>query len=294
MNQRPTKVVFPVAGLGTRFLPATKAVAKELLPVADRPLIQWAVEEAAEAGFEHFIFVTSPHKSAVAAHFDPAPHLQENLSARDNQAALELLKAGLPDGAKIDEVEQAEPLGLGHAIWCARELVGDEPFAVILVDDLVHHETGCLQQMLQAYRGTGGNMVAVETVPPEDTQKYGIIAPGRQNGAVIDVTDLVEKPSPETAPSQLAIIGRYILQPEIFATLSAFKKGAGNEIQITDAIADLMGDVSVYGFAFQGTRFDCGMPDGLLAANVAYGLSKDREKTAELRRKLHLILENFG
>ena len=298
MNQPIRKVVFPVAGLGTRFLPATKIVPKELLPVADRPLIQWAVEEAAAAGCREFIFVTSPHKNTITDHFKATDHLEKNLTARDNQAALDKLKAGLPEDAQITEVMQENPLGLGHAIWCARDAVGKEAFAVILPDDLVQNKIGCLAQMLNTHKQTGGNMVAVENVAAETTNKYGIVEPSTNEampdaGAIVPIKSLVEKPAPADAPSQLAIIARYILQPESFDILAAFKKGAGNEIQITDAIADMIGQTPAFGFRFDGTRFDCGSQNGYLAANLAVALAEAKTPDGdELRAKIQLIVAN--
>jgi len=273
MPQTIRKVVFPVAGLGTRFLPATKAVPKEMLPIVDRPLIQWAVEEAAAAGCNEFIFVTSPHKRAIIEHFSPAPAYQRTLEARGKHDELALLQAGLPENAKIREVYQDKPLGLGHAIWCAREAVGDEPFAVILPDDMVLHETGCLSQMVKQYEHLGGNLVSIETVPHDQTQRYGVIEPGVENGALVAIKGLVEKPDPANAPSNLAIIGRYILDPEVMEDLSAFNKGAGGEIQITDTLANLIGVLPLHGYKFQGKRYDCGNRVGFLAANLAFALS---------------------
>ena len=273
MPQTIRKVVFPIAGLGTRFLPATKAVPKEMLPIVDRPLIQWAVEEAAAAGCNEFIFVTSPHKRAILAHFSDAPAHQETLEARGKHAELALLQAGLPKNAKIREVYQDKPLGLGHAIWSAREAVGDEPFAVILPDDMVLHETGCLSQMVKQYEKLGGNLVAIEAVPHDQTQSYGVLDPGAENGALVAIKGLVEKPAPADAPSNLAIIGRYILDPKIMEDLSAFNKGAGGEIQITDSLASLIGTLPLHGYKFQGTRYDCGNRVGFLAANLAFALS---------------------
>ena len=273
MTQTIRKVVFPVAGLGTRFLPATKAVPKEMLPVVDRPLIQWAVEEAAAAGCDEFIFVTSPHKRAILEHFSPAPAYQETLEARGKHDELALLQAGLPENAKITEVYQDKPLGLGHAIWCAREAVGDEPFAVILPDDIVLHQTGCLSQMVKQYEQFGGNLVAIEAVPDDQTHRYGVLDPGNENGALVAIEGLVEKPAPADAPSNLAIIGRYILDPKVMEDLSAFNKGAGGEIQITDSLANLIGALPLHGYKFQGKRFDCGNRVGFLAANLAFALS---------------------
>lgn len=273
MPQTIRKVVFPVAGLGTRFLPATKAVPKEMLPVVDRPLIQWAVEEAAAAGCDEFIFVTSPHKRAILEHFSAAPAYQETLEARGKHDELELLRAGLPENAKIREVYQDKPLGLGHAIWCAREAVGNEPFAVILPDDMVLHAKGCLSQMVEQYDKLGGNLVAIEAVPHDQTQRYGVLDPGAENGALVAVKGLVEKPAPADAPSNLAIIGRYILDPKVMEDLSAFNKGAGGEIQITDTLANLICALPLNGYKFQGKRYDCGNRVGFLAANLAFALS---------------------
>jgi UTP--glucose-1-phosphate uridylyltransferase len=281
-------VVFPVAGMGTRFLPATKAVPKEMLPVVDKPLIQWAVEEAAAAGCTRFVFVTSPEKGAIMNHFGDAPHYQEILQARGKTKELALLKAGLPENAEIIETYQDQPLGLGHAIWCAREATGDKPFAVILPDDMVQHTQGCLAQMAAQYAQCGGNLVAVENVPATETYRYGVLDPGAEDGALVEVKGLVEKPAPEDAPSTLAIIGRYILHPQIMQTLSAFKKGAGGEIQITDAMAALIGQVPMNGFRFQGTRYDCGNRDGFLEANLAFSIAAGDDA---LKQRLRPLLD---
>ena len=296
MTQTIRKVVFPVAGLGTRFLPATKAVPKEMLPVVDRPLIQWAVEEAATAGCNEFIFVTSPHKRAILEHFSPAPAYQEALEARGKHDELALLHAGLPENAKITEVYQDKPLGLGHAIWCAREAVGDEPFAVILPDDMVLHETGCLSQMVKQYEKLGGNLVAIEAVPQDQTHRYGVLDPGDENGSLVAIKGLVEKPAPADAPSNLAIIGRYILDPSVMEDLSAFNKGAGGEIQITDTLANLIGALPLHGYQFQGKRYDCGNRVGFLAANLAFALSPSgaggqRDLGENLRLVMHDIMD---
>ena len=288
MSQKIDTVVFPVAGMGTRFLPATKAVPKEMLPVVDKPLIQWAVEEAAAAGCTRFVFVTSPEKGAIMSHFGDAPHYQEMLEARGKTRELALLKAGLPENAEIFETYQDAPLGLGHAIWCAREATGDKPFAVILPDDMVQHQTGCLAQMAAQYETVGGNLVAVENVPSEETYRYGVLNPGAETGDLVEVKGLVEKPAPEDAPSTLAIIGRYILDAKIMDTLSAFKKGAGGEIQITDAMAELIGHVPMHGFRFAGTRYDCGNRDGFLEANLAFALAQGGD---ELKRRLRQLLD---
>lgn len=288
MSHEINTVVFPVAGMGTRFLPATKAVPKEMLPVVDKPLIQWAVEEAAAAGCTRFVFVTAPEKGAIMNHFADAPHYQEMLEARGKTRELALLKAGLPENAEIIEIFQDEPLGLGHAIWCAREATGDKPFAVILPDDMVQHQTGCLAQMAAQYAAVGGNLVAVENVPAEETYRYGVLDPGAENDDLVEVKGLVEKPAPEDAPSTLAIIGRYILDAKIMDTLSAFKTGAGGEIQITDAMAELIGQVPMHGFRFAGTRYDCGNRDGFLEANLAFALAEGGDT---LKKRLRPLLD---
>lgn len=267
------KAVFPVAGLGTRFLPATKAMPKEMLTLNDRPLIQHAVEEARAAGIEDFIFITGRHKNLIEEHFDHQPELIGNLEIKGKQELLQkTLETEIPDGHLFTTCQQ-HPLGLGHAIWCAKKIIGNEPFAVILPDDVVLSETGCLSQMMEYYRNTGGNMMAVENVPREDTYKYGVLDIESENGKLAAVKGLVEKPRPEDAPSTLSIIGRYILQPEIFEHLSAFEKGAGGEIQLTDAIAKMIGTALLHGFRFDGTRYDCGNRLGFIEANIAYGLA---------------------
>lgn len=289
-------VVFPVAGLGTRFLPATKAVPKEMLPVVDRPLIQWAVEEAAQAGCRHFVFVSAPEKGAIMNHFGTAPHYETQLQKKGKTEALDLLKAGLPDGARITQVFQPEPLGLGHAVWCAHEAIEEEDaFAVILPDDLVLNGMACLKQMVDTYAHTGGNLVAVENVPADQTNRYGVLDPISERDNLIAVKGLVEKPAPEDAPSTLAIIGRYILDASIMKTLNGFRTGAGNEVQLTDAIADQIGTVPMHGFRFAGTRYDCGSRNGFIAANLAFALSphgagQDATMTADLRGQIAPIL----
>lgn len=294
MTQTVRKVVFPVAGLGTRFLPATKAVPKEMLPVVDRPLIQWAVEEAAAAGCNEFIFVSSPHKRAILEHFSRAPAYEEVLEARGKHDEMALLQAGLPENAKITEVLQDKPLGLGHAIWCAREAVGDEPFAVILPDDMVLHGTGCLSQMVEQYEQLGGNLVAIEAVPHDQTQRYGVLDPGAETGTLVAIKGLIEKPAPADAPSNLAIIGRYILDPQVMEDLSTFNKGAGGEIQITDTLANLIGKLPLHGYKFQGQRYDCGSRVGFLAANLAFALSQsDTSGHGDLGENLRSMLRDF-
>ena len=271
--KRIRKAVFPVAGLGTRFLPATKAIPKEMLTIVDRPLIQYAVEEALEAGIEQLIFVTGRGKTALEDHFDIAFELESVMTARGKPLdALDGTR--LPPGALVS-VRQQEPLGLGHAVWCAREMVGDEPFAVLLPDDLMVGRPGCLAQMVEAYERVGGNIVCVENVPPEKTASYGIVDPGARDGALIEVRGLVEKPRPEAAPSSLGVVGRYILQPEIMRILDNPVRGAGGEIQLTDAMAALIGRQPFHGVAVAAERHDCGDSLGFVTANVALALRRD-------------------
>jgi len=272
------KVIFPVGGLGTRFLPATKSMPKEMLPVVDKPLIHYAFEEAREAGIEQFIFVTGRNKHAIADHFDHVYELQSVLSTKNKKKELEMTSDWLPPAGNILFTRQQEPLGLGHAVWCARHLIGDEPFAVILADDMVHAKTGCLKQMVEAYEHTGGNMVAAMDIPREQTGSYGIIDTDNAAPRIVKAKGLVEKPAPDKAPSTLSIIGRYILQPEIFGILEKQKPGAGGEIQITDAI-NAMVPSGVHGFRFEGTRYDCGGLVGFVAANVAYALDRKELRT---------------
>lgn len=283
------KAVFPVAGLGTRFLPATKVLPKEMLPLVDRPLIQNAVEEAKAAGIEEFIFVSSGGKSLMEDHFDRHHQLNKTLQERGKKQALAESEAcEIPMGA-LYVTRQHTALGLGHAVWCARHAVGDEPFAVLLPDDVILAERGCLAQMVDRYNGVGGNLIAVVDVPPDQTDKYGILDVAGDDGKLAGVKGLVEKPDPASAPSTLAIIGRYILQPDIFATLEDQKPGSGNEIQLTDAIAALIGQQSVHGFRFDGTRYDCGNKLGFLEANMAFGLA-DKEIGPDLRDRLKQLL----
>ena len=267
------KAVFPVAGLGTRFLPATKAIPKEMLTVVDRPLIQYAVDEAREAGIEQMIFVTGRGKDALEDHFDIAFELEATMTARGKSLQpLEITR--LPAGSVVS-VRQQEPLGLGHAVWCAREIVGDEPFAVLLPDDLMYGSPGCLAQMVAAYERVGGNIICAQEVPAERTASYGIITPGQSDGALTEVRGLVEKPKPDEAPSNLAVVGRYILQPEVMETLGRQEKGAGGEIQLTDAMAALIGTQPFHGVTFDGERHDCGDKTGFVIANLALALKRD-------------------
>jgi UTP--glucose-1-phosphate uridylyltransferase len=267
------KAVFPVAGLGTRFLPATKAIPKEMLTVVDRPLIQYAVDEAREAGIEQMIFVTGRGKGALEDHFDIAYELEAVMKAR-GKSLEPLAPTCLPAGSVVS-VRQQEPLGLGHAVWCARDIVGDEPFAVLLPDDLMVGRPGCLSQMVEAYGALGGNIVCAQEVPPERTASYGIVTPGSRDGRCTEVRGLVEKPSPEEAPSTLAVVGRYILQPEIMDVLARIPRGAGGEIQLTDAMAALIGIQPFHAVTFDGERHDCGDKTGFVIANLALALKRD-------------------
>ena len=289
---RIRKAIFPVAGLGTRFLPATKAMPKEMLPVVDRPLIQHVVDEAREAGIEHFIFVTGRNKSVIEDHFDRQFELELTLTERGKTSELKLLSEDLPEAGTVSFTRQQSPLGLGHAVWCARELVGREPFALLLPDVLVQHEPGCLAQMIDAAGSLDGsaNIVAVEEVPAERVHMYGVVGVGASKGKAFAITRMVEKPKKSEAPSNLSITGRYILQPQIFDVLDKQAAGTGGEIQLTDAMVTLARTQPFYGLKFEGRSFDCGSKIGFLAANVAYGL--DRADIApELRTELGKLLD---
>jgi UTP--glucose-1-phosphate uridylyltransferase len=285
--------IFPVAGLGTRFLPATKAMPKEMLPVVDRPLIQHVIDEAREAGIEHFIFVTGRNKGVIEDHFDRQFELELTLKERKKLADLKQLSADLPGAGSTSFTRQQSPLGLGHAVWCAREIVGNEPFALLLPDVLVQHSPGCLKQMIDAYRSIdeAANVVAVEEMAMDRIHQYGVVGVGKARGKTFAITDMVEKPPREKAPSNLIITGRYILQPEIFRILETQQGGAGGEIQITDAMIRLAKKQPFYGLKFKGRSFDCGSKVGFLAANVAYALERDdiapafRKEIAGLLRK---------
>jgi UTP--glucose-1-phosphate uridylyltransferase len=266
------KAVFPVAGLGTRFLPATKAMPKEMLTVVDKPLIQYAVEEALEAGIEQIIFVTGRGKGVLEDHFDISYELESTLRARGK--SLSLIEGIRQKPGSPVYVRQQEPLGLGHAVWCAREIVGDEPFAVLLPDELMMGTPGFLKQMVEAYNQVGGNVIGALEVPEGETDKYGVISPGARDGRLTEVKGLVEKPVKGTAPSNLMIPGRYILQPEVMQILEGGKKGVGGEIQLTDAMAQLIGVQPFHGFTFDGKRFDCGDKAGFIQANVALALAR--------------------
>ncbi len=270
-----TKAVFPVAGLGTRFLPATKSIPKEIMTLVDRPLIQYAIDEARAAGITEFIFVTSRGKSALEDYFDHAPIIEAELKAKNKKDLLEVLKATDMESGAIAYVRQQKALGLGHAVWCARRLVGDEPFAVLLPDDVIAAEKPCLQQMVEAYEETGGNMVAAMEVSPAKASSYGVLDIKEDMGTLVTVKGMVEKPKAEEAPSNLAVIGRYILSPTVLDNLNRMKQGAGGEIQLTDAIADeLTAGNPVYGVRFRGQRYDCGSKAGFLQATVAFGLAR--------------------
>lgn len=276
MKKRVTKAIFPVAGLGTRFLPATKSVPKEIMTLVDRPLIQYAIDEARAAGIKEFIFVTSRGKSALEDYFDNAPELESTLRKKGKTDLLEELKATNMDSGAIAYIRQHKALGLGHAVWCARRLIHNEPFAVILPDDVIAADKPCLQQMIEAHENTGGCMVAAMEVPKEKASSYGVIDVKEDMGAMVSVGGLIEKPAAETAPSNLAVIGRYILTPNVLQNLSKIKAGSGGEVQLTDAIdAELENGRSVYGFRFRGQRFDCGSKAGFLQATVAFGLARE-------------------
>jgi UTP--glucose-1-phosphate uridylyltransferase len=269
------KAVLPVAGLGTRFLPATKATAKEMLPVVDKPLIQYAVEEARAAGIEQFCFVTGRGKTALVEHFDVAFELEQTLRERGKQAELDMLRDMAIEPGSIVTVRQQVPLGLGHAIWCARAFIGEDPFAILLPDDLVLADTPCLEQLAQAYRQSGGNVVAVTEVPREQTNRYGILRVGKDDGHLVEITGLVEKPDPKDAPSNLSIIGRYVLLPEVIGHLARMERGAGNEVQLTDGMARMIGHAPFHGLRYEGRRFDCGDKVGFLEAQIAFALKRE-------------------
>ena len=274
MNKPLRKAVLPVAGLGTRFLPATKAMAKEMLPVVDKPLIQYAIEEARAAGIEQFCMVSGRGKTALIDHFDVAYELEATLRERGKADQLAMLDAmKIPPGS-ITTVRQQVPLGLGHAIWCARAFIGDDPFAILLPDDLVLSDVPCLQQLAEAYKETGGNVVAVTEVPRDQTNRYGILKVGQDDGRLVDVLGLVEKPKPADAPSNLSVIGRYVLMPEVIGHLSRMERGAGNEVQLTDAMARLIGHAPFHGLRYEGRRFDCGDKVGFLEAQIAFALKR--------------------
>jgi UTP--glucose-1-phosphate uridylyltransferase len=294
MSKRIRKAVFPVAGLGTRFLPATKAVPKEMLTVVDRPVVQHVVDEAREAGIEHFIFVTGRGKGAIEDHFDMAYELEDTLRRRNKSKEYEALMSDLPAAGATSFTRQQAPLGLGHAVWCARDIIGDEPFAVLLPDMITlpapGQNTRCLAEAVAAYEKHGGNIIAVEEVKPEETHQYGIVARGKDYGSTFEITGMVEKPPQGTAPSNFIISGRYILEPEIFGLLEKHEKGAGGEIQLTDAMIHLAKTRPFHAVRFDGRTYDTGSKLGFLTANVAFGLA--RPDVAEgLRAELKKLLE---
>jgi UTP--glucose-1-phosphate uridylyltransferase len=288
MRKKVTKAIFPVAGLGTRFLPATKSVPKEIMTLVDRPLIQYAIDEAREAGIKEFIFVTSRGKGALEDYFDHAPTLEQELRKKGKDDLLEILKSTNMDSGAIAYIRQHKALGLGHAVWCARRLIANEPFAVILPDDVIAAEKPCLKQMVEAYEETGGNMVAAMEVPKDKTSSYGILDVKEDMGSMVSVNGMVEKPAAGQAPSNLAVIGRYILSPNVLSNLNKMKTGAGGEIQLTDAIAsEIEQGHGVYGYRFRGQRFDCGSKSGFLQATVAFGLARP-----DLRQDLFEYLQD--
>ncbi|KUP90688.1 UTP--glucose-1-phosphate uridylyltransferase GalU [Tritonibacter horizontis] len=290
MRKKVTKAIFPVAGLGTRFLPATKSVPKEIMTLVDRPLVQYAIDEARAAGIKEFIFVTSRGKGALEDYFDHSPVLEQELRKKGKDELLDILKDTNMDSGAIAYIRQHQALGLGHAVWCARRLIANEPFAVILPDDVIAAEKPCLQQMIEAYEETGGNMVAAMEVAPEQASSYGVLDVKEDMGKIVSVAGMVEKPKAGEAPSNLAVIGRYILTPSVMKNLKQLKKGSGGEIQLTDAIAQNIGQEDpVYGYRFEGKRFDCGSKAGFLRATVAFALARD-----DLRDDLMAYVNNIA
>jgi UTP--glucose-1-phosphate uridylyltransferase len=289
MRKKVTKAIFPVAGLGTRFLPATKSVPKEIMTLVDRPLVQYAIDEARAAGIKEFIFVTSRGKGALEDYFDHSPVLEQELRSKKKTELLEILKNTNMDSGAIAYIRQHKALGLGHAVWCARRLIGNEPFAVMLPDDVIAADKPCLQQMVEAYEETGGNMVAAMEVAPERASSYGMLDVADDQGELVKVRGMVEKPRAEDAPSNLAVIGRYILSPNVLRNLNQLKSGSGGEIQLTDAIAaELKQGHDVYGYRFKGQRFDCGSKSGFLQATVSFGLARE-----ELHDDLYAYLQDI-
>jgi UTP--glucose-1-phosphate uridylyltransferase len=289
LAQKVRKAVFPVGGLGTRFLPVTKAMPKEMLPVVDKPLIQYAVEEALNAGIEEIIFVTGRGKAAIEEFFDYSFELRHVLGERGKEAELHSIDFPVLEPGRVAYTRQQDPLGLGHAVWCARELVGKEPFAVVLADDLVMSDVPCLGQMINVFQETGGNVVAVEDIPREHTNRYGILDVASDNGRLAEIKGLVEKPDPEDAPSTLSIIGRYILLPKVFDYLSERKMGKGGEIQLTDSMAQMIGEAPFHGLRFEGKRFDCGDKAGFFEANVAFALARP-----DLREQIVSVIDKYA
>ncbi len=292
MRRKVTKAIFPVAGLGTRFLPATKSIPKEIMTLVDRPLIQYAIDEARAAGIKEFIFVTSRGKGALEDYFDNAPVLEQELRKKGKTELLDSLKSTNMDSGAIAYIRQHRALGLGHAVWCARRLIANEPFAVILPDDVIAAEKPCLQQMVEAYEETGGSMVAAMEVAPDKAHLYGVLDLDQDLGKIVHVKGMVEKPEPGKAPSSLAVIGRYILSPKVLQNLNRIKSGAGGEIQLTDAIArEIVEGRDVYGYRFDGQRFDCGSKAGFLQATVSFALARP-DLRDELAQYLHTVTEH--
>jgi len=290
MHKPIRKAVLPVAGLGTRFLPATKAVPKEMLTIVDRPIVQYVVDEAVAAGIEHIVFVTGRNKTVIADHFDRAYELEDTLKSRNKEEALALLEKIRPPAGSTSFTRQQDPLGLGHAIWCARDIIGPEPFAVLLPDVIIKSQTSCLKQMVDLYNERGGNVIAVEEVPEDQTHQYGIVELSETiTDRASKISNMVEKPAPGTAPSNLMITGRYILQPEVFDLLGRHQKGAGGEIQLTDSMLELMNDQDFASLRFEGRSYDCGSKAGFLSANIAYALD-NRELADELVPLLQTML----
>ncbi len=287
MTPKIRKAVFPVGGLGTRFLPATKSMPKEMLTVVDKPLIHYAVEEAQAAGIEEFIFVTGRGKTTIEDHFDHSYELHDTLKDRGKTAELENIRSWIPGPGQVAYTRQQEPLGLGHAVWCARHLVGDEPFAVLLADVLLLSDSPCLKEVIDVHGETGGNVISVREVPPEQTHLYGIIGVGADDGRRAEVTELVEKPEPADAPSSLSIVGRYVLLPQVFEYLERGERGAGGEVQLTDAMAAMIGAAPFHAVRFEGEHFDCGSKIGFIQANIAYALARDdlRDDVAQFLRE---------
>ena len=293
MKYKPVrKAVFPVAGLGTRFLPATKAVPKEMLTVVDRPVIQYVFDEARAAGIEHFVFVTGRSKAVIEDHFDIQVELEQTLRERGKSEALDVLAAAMPQAGQTSFTRQQAPLGLGHAVWCAREIIGNEPFALLLPDMVMQHEKGCMSAMVELYDRVGGNVVSTEAVDPTETHKYGVVEKGAEVEGGFHVRGMVEKPPQGSAPSDLILNGRYILQPEIFGILENQQAGAGGEIQLTDAMLTLARQQEFFGYTFTGRTFDCGSREGFIKANVAYAMW-DREMSASLKPELEALIREI-
>ncbi len=285
------KAIFPVGGLGTRFLPATKALPKEMLPIVDKPLIEYAVDEARDAGIEEFIFVTGRGKSAIEDHFDNNYELEQTLAERGKQEELDQVNQAKLKPGQVAYIRQMSPLGLGHAVWCARNLINDEPFAVLLADDLIKADKPTLTEMIEVYETRGGNVVSLMEVPAHHTSRYGIVEPGDSAGRIVEIRGMVEKPAPADAPSNLAIVGRYVLQPSVMHHLSAAETGAGNEIQLTDSMMKMVGEVPFNGLRLGGTRYDCGDKAGFLAAGIAFALMRDDMATEIRERVSHLLTD---